>query len=46
MIMSVAEAYFRGFEQGRGELRSVGVSEELLELAREYALEEARHAPV
>ena len=46
MIASVAEAYFRGFEQGQGELRSVGVSDEFFELARQYALAEARHAPI
>ena len=46
MIASIAAAYFRGFEQGRGELRSVGVSEEFFELARQYAQEEARHAPI
>jgi hypothetical protein len=45
-IASVAEAYFRGFEQARGELRELGLSDEFFEMARQYelALAERPHA--
>ena len=36
MIASVAEAYFRGFEQGQGEWFELGLSDEFLATAREY----------
>jgi hypothetical protein len=40
-IASVAEAYFRGFEQARGELRELGLSDEFFEMARQYELAQA-----
>jgi hypothetical protein len=40
-IASVAEAYFRGFEQARGELRELGLSDEFLEMAHQYELAQA-----
>ena len=43
-IVLVAEAYFRGFDQARGELRDVGLSDEFFELAREYELMHVRQS--
>jgi hypothetical protein len=40
-IAQVAEAYFRGFEQAQGELREIGLSDDFLEMARQYALDQA-----
>jgi hypothetical protein len=40
-IVSVAEAYFRGFEQARGELRELGLSDEFFEMARQYEVVQA-----
>ncbi|MBI2740573.1 MAG: hypothetical protein HYX38_29010 [Rhodospirillales bacterium] len=40
-IVSVAEAYFRGFDQARGELRELGLSDEFFEMARRYELANA-----
>lgn len=41
-IILVAEAYFRGFEQGRSEWYELGLSDEFLAMAREYEAEMAR----
>lgn len=41
-ITRVAEVYFRGFEQGQGELRELGLSDEFMTFARQYARELAR----
>jgi hypothetical protein len=40
-IVSVAEAYFRGFAQARGELRELGLSDEFFDMARQYELAQA-----
>src|SRR5579863_4415019 len=44
-VALVAEAYFRGFDQARGELREVGLSDAFLEMAREYELMHVRPSP-
>jgi hypothetical protein len=44
IIVLVAEAYFRGFEQGQGEWSELGLSDEFLAMARDYETEMA-HRP-
>lgn len=41
-VVLVAEAYFRGFDQGQGEWSELGLSNEFLAMAREYEAEMAR----